>query len=74
MHYSRFPVSKLPLSNFPSLQVDAAKALALPGVKHFISKADVPDGCKNFQTWGGPDENLFALDEVLFVDFSFHLI
>ena len=42
-------------------KVDASKALAIPGVKHFISHKDVPEGKYVFVTVRLEDEIIFAL-------------
>jgi len=46
-------------------KVDASKALQIPGVKHFISCKDVPEGKNQFATVGDKDEVIFAEDSVL---------
>ena len=47
-------------------KVDASKALAIPGVKHFISHKDVPEGKNVFVTVGSEDEIIFAEDCVMY--------
>jgi len=47
-------------------KVDASQALAIPGVKHFISVKDVPEGKNQFATVGDKDELIFAEDFALY--------
>jgi len=47
-------------------KVDASKALEIPGVKHFISYKDVPEGKNVFLTVGEKDDMIFAEDYVLY--------
>ena len=48
------------------LSVDESAALALPGVKKFMSAKDIPEGAKKFKILGLVDEDIFADGEVLF--------
>merc|ERR1711962_31582 len=48
------------------LNVDASKALEMPGVAKFISIADIPEGKNEFATFGDKDANVFADGEVLY--------
>eukprot|EP00092_Neocalanus_flemingeri_P028691 GFUD01031152.1.p1 GENE.GFUD01031152.1~~GFUD01031152.1.p1 ORF type:complete len:1217 (+),score=283.27 GFUD01031152.1:87-3737(+) len=47
-------------------KVDASKALAVAGVKHFIGYKDIPEGKNLFATVGSEDEIIFAEDHVLY--------
>ena len=42
------------------VSVDPSEALKLPGVKHFISAKDVPEGKNKFSNFGEVDEDVFA--------------
>ena len=48
------------------LNVNPSKALNLPGVKHFISAKDVPEGKNKFSNFGEVDEDVFAEEIVAY--------
>ena len=48
------------------VSVDESAALALPGVKKFMSAKDIPEGANKFKILGLVDEDIFADGEVLF--------
>ena len=48
------------------VSVDESAALALPGVKKFMSAKDIPEGANKFKILGLVDEDIFADEEVLF--------